>query len=310
MYLKRMEEGGVGLQFYTVGGDFVMFSGEPDLRQGTYRRIDIVLEAVDGTNVVIIRSPDDLEGVRAQRTRGLVLTIEGALPLGGEDFSTLRNLHRLGLRSICLHSYIANQVGDGVGEPRQGGLTSFGRRLVNEMNRLGMVIDITQSAPQVVSDVLEISDAPVVASHSNAAALYPHVRNLSDEHIRAIAQGGGLIGLTSYPGHIKDGPATLSDFLRHIDYVVNLVGPDHACFGLNIVPPGTQEEAAGYFTRNQFAFTNFWLEGLEDITRLPEVLDVLAKLGYDEETVAKIAGTNILRVLQDVLSRPAMRASE
>src|SRR5262249_11668450 len=134
LYLPRLVQGGIGLQFYAVSGDLASFAGQPDLTAGTYRRFDIVLQALPREAVSMIGAALDLQGLTEDQ-RGLLLTIEGALPIGSDGFGTLRNFYRLGLRSIILNTYVANQVGDGTGEPRQAGLTEFGKRLVLEMNR-------------------------------------------------------------------------------------------------------------------------------------------------------------------------------
>lgn len=299
-YTPRMDQGRVGLQFYTVGGDTPRFCGQPDLTRGVHRRLDIINQATESApnDYLIVRTASDLTAVRGGR-RGLVLTLEGALPIG-EDLGTLRNFHRLGMRSVCLVWFKANQVGDGVGEERAGGLTNFGRALVREMNRLGMLVDIAQATERTAWDVLETSTAPIVASHSNAAGCYSHARNLTDDQIRAIAQGGGLVGLTSYPAHVSGESPTVEAYIRHIDYVVDLVGPDHLCFGLNIIG-GRAEMEAKFFQQANIEYRELWLEGLEDITRLPDVLALLDKRGYDAPTIDKIARGNLLRVLGQVL---------
>ncbi len=301
MYVPRMVEGNVQLQFYSIGGDHPRFAGDKDLTAGTYRRLDHMWEALEGRDdFVVVRSRSDLEPVKRGEKRGLVVTMEGTLPIGDQDFSILRNFYRLGMRSICLFWFKANQVGDGINEARQGGLTDFGRKLIKEMNRMGMLIDVSQGTPQTFWDILEISEAPVVASHSNASAVQPHKRNLTDDQIRALAAGGGLVGISTYTAHVKQDNPTLDDLIRHVDHIVNLVGPDHVCFGLNILP-GTNADNEQFFKGANIQFTNLHLSGLEDINKLPGAVERLEKLGYSGEAIRKIAGLNIVRVLEQVL---------
>src|SRR5690606_31982461 len=129
--------------------------------------------------VVALRAEDVLRA-KKEGKRAFILTIEGAAPLQ-EDLSILRNMYRLGLRSVILTWFKANPVADGVGENRNGGLSEFGRAVVDEMNRLGMIIDVAQCAPRSLMDAVELSADPVIASHCNTCGVHPHRRNLTDE---------------------------------------------------------------------------------------------------------------------------------
>lgn len=300
LYLERMVRGGVDFQFYTVGGDDRHFAGHDDLTLGTLRRIDIFLEELDRSpHFVLARSARDIVAAKRSGKRALVMTIEGAGPVR-EDLSLLRTFYRVGLRSICLCWFKANPSGDGVGEVRDGGLSNFGRELIAEMNRLGMVVDISQCGPRTVADVLALSTHPVIASHSNASGCYPHRRNLTDEQLRALADRGGVIGLTSFPAHVRDGTPGLEHFLDHVDYAVKRVGVDHVGIGLNIIPHSV-EVASAFFDRSKIEYSKMWLPGLEDIDRMPEVTRGLLARGYSEGDVEKIMGGNLLRVLSTVL---------
>lgn len=301
IYKPRMEEGDVGLLFYTLGGDAPKFAGTYDLTQGTYRRLGIVADAIEGTEYEIVRTKADLDGLPDASARKLVLTMEGALPIGqpADAFITLHNFHRLGLRSICLFWFKANQVGDGINERRNGGLTGFGRDLIAEMNRLGMLIDVSQATRQSTADVIELSKAPIIASHSNAAGLYDHPRNMTDDEARGIAAGGGLIGISTYTAHISKTPS-VSGLLDHIDYLIDLIGADHVCFGLNILP-GTDKDMSNFFKNADIEFSSMWLEGLEDITKIGTLVSGMRDRGHDDETVRKVAGENVVRVLREVL---------
>jgi membrane dipeptidase len=301
MYVPRMVQGNVQLQFYTIGGDAPRFCGDNDLTRGTYRRLDAMWEALAGRDdFVVVQSGADLEPVKRGEKRGLVVTMEGALPVGDDGFFNLHNFYRIGMRSITLFWFKANQTGDGINEDRQCGLTNYGKQLVKEMNRLGMLIDVSQGTPQTFWDIIELSTAPVVASHSNASGYHQHKRNLTDDQVKAIAGGGGLVGVSTYTAHVGASNPTLDDLIRHIDYIVNLVGPDYVCFGLNILP-GDLADNRQFFAGANIEFTSLYLPGLEDITKLPDAVERLEKLGYSKETVDKIAWGNVIRVLEQVL---------
>ncbi len=297
LYYPKLAEGGVDFEFYTVGGDDIEFTQDPDLIRGTLRGIDFAWrEAERSQQFVICTSTDQVLDVVRQGKRTLMLTIEGADPFA-EDLSLLRNFYRLGLRSVILTWFKANRTADGVGEKRNGGLTEFGHSAVAEMNRLGILIDITQSASATVEDVFAASTKPVVASHSNACGVHPHRRNLTDEQLRQLKANRGVIGLTSYPAHVGGGEVGLDDLLDHFDYVTNLIGVDHVAVGLNIIVQ-KQTTAEEFFQRSAIEYSNLWLPGLEDVDKLPALTAGLLGRGYAQADIAKIMGGNFLRVLR------------
>jgi membrane dipeptidase len=299
-YLNRLRRGGVDFTFYTVGGDDVMFTQDPELLRGTLRAVDGALEEIGASDAfVLCLTADDLLAAKAQGKVGLMLTIEGAAPLH-EDLALLRNLYRLGLRSVILTWFKANPSADGVGEARNGGLSAFGRELVAEMNRLGMLIDVSQTSPASFDDVLAISRHPVMASHSNCSGVYPHRRNLTDEQLRALAENGGLIGITCFPGHVGDGAVDLDDLVRHVDHAVNVAGVEHVAIGLNLVVH-TPEEAREFYERSNIEYGAFQMTGLEDVDRMPALTERLLQQGYDDEQVRAILGGNLLRVIREVM---------
>lgn len=299
-YYDKLRNGGIDFTFYTVGGDDVMFTQDLDLLRGTLRGIDAALEEIDSSqHFTLCLTAEDIVAARRGGNVGLMLTIEGAGPLG-EDLAFLRDLYRLGLRSVILTWFKANPTADGVGERRNGGLTSFGRSVIDEMNRLGMLIDVTQCAPATIDDVLEQSSRPMVASHSNCSGVHPHRRNLTDEQLRGIAAGGGMLGVTCYPAHVGDGDVGLDEFFRHIDYAVELVGVEHVGIGLNLVVHDPRE-AEEFYTRSGIEYSSFQLPGLEDLDRLPVVTEGLVTRGYGHDEIELILGGNLLRVISETV---------
>lgn len=299
-YLPKLREGGVDFEFYTVGGDTSNFAGMDDLTLGTLRRIDLAYaEVEESRSFALVTSATELLRAHEAGKQAILLTLEGAAPVR-EDLYLMRDMYRLGVRSICLTWFKGNPSADGVGENRNGGLSNFGRKLIKEMNRLGALIDISQSGPETISDVLDISEHPIIASHSNASGQYKHRRNLTDEQIERIARGGGLVGVTSFPAHVSGGSPSIEQFMDHIDYVVRLVGSDHVAMGLNIIVH-SEGFSADFFDKGNVEYTSMWLPGLEDVDKMPEVTKRLIQRGYSDEDIAKIMGGNILRVLRYVI---------
>jgi len=211
--------------------------------------------------------------------------MEGAEGLEG-DLGVLRMVYRLGIRWVGLTWSRRNQAGDGVAEARTGGgLTEYGVRLVEEMNHLGMLVDIAHLAPAGVRDVFRVCQGPVVASHANAHALCPVPRNLTDAQLEGIASSGGVVGATYVPGFITDGEAsaTLDMLLDHIDHVITVAGVDHVGLGSDFDGFGGSPL------------------GLEDVSCVPNVTGGLLARGYSDGDVAKILGGNWLRVIREVV---------
>lgn len=299
-YLHKLEAGGVDFEFYTVGGDHRHFTRDDDLTQGTLRMIDhFYAELQESPHFVLATSAAQVQQAKKEGKKAFILAIEGAAPVR-EDLSILRNMYRLGLRSICLTWFKANPAADGVNEVRGAGLSNFGRELVQVMNELGMVVDISQATDATVDDVLAFSKHPIVASYSGCRAVHNHPRNLTDDQLRRMADKGGLLGLTSFPRHLGPAKPTLEAYFAHLDHVVKTVGVDHVCLGLNIIVHDP-EIAMRFFNRSRIDYEDLWLPGLEDIDKVPVIIDGLARRGYKGREIDKIMGGNLLRLVEEVI---------
>ncbi len=234
---------------------------------------------------MLASTAEDVEKAKKEDKVAGVIGLEGAESVEG-DLSLLRMFYRLGVRLLTVAWSRRNRAADGVYETRTGGgLTNFGLQLVKECNRLGIMVDVSHLSPAGVRDVLEVSSAPVIASHSNAHALCPHPRNLTDEQLVAVARKGGVIGVTFVPAFISEErqEASLEKLLDHIDHIVHIAGIDHVGLGSDFdgfpPPPPT---------------------GLEDVTCLPAITAGLVERGYSEDNVRKVLGGNLLRVFRQV----------
>jgi membrane dipeptidase len=282
--LPRLREGGVRIQVFALYID-------PEYKpERALPRVLVLWDALmralrrAGGQVRLCRTPEDLDAVLAGEGLGAVLSVEGGEAIGTE-LALLRVLHALGVRAMGLTWNQRNAIADGAGEDRaQGGLTEFGRQVVAEMNRLGMVVDVSHLCERAFWDVLEVSRQPVIASHSNARALCDHVRNLRDEQIRALAAGGGVMGINFFAGFLDADPARadVGRVCDHIDHVCALVGPAHVGLGSDF--DGIPRTPAG----------------LEDCSRLPALTEELLRRGYRAGDVQAILGGNFLRVFRQV----------
>lgn len=257
---------------------------------------------------MLVTTAQDIEGAKREGKVGILMGSQNATILG-DDPSLLRVYNKLGLKILQLSYYAQNLLGEGCGERTNGGLSNFGIEVVEEMNRLGMVIDVSHCGDQVTMDAIKYSKNPVLITHANPRSLVNHMRNKTDEQIMALANKGGVIGACGYSPmcEIRKGVRpTLEDFLAIIDYLVKLVGPDHVGFGLDIGIWSKEEfdEWAGrspglmsnYFERS--IFTN--KEGWDDVSRCAEVTEGLVARGYSDHDIEKILGLNFVRVFREV----------
>ena len=234
-------------------------------------------------DVVIVRSAEDVVAAKREGRLAAILAVENSDVVEG-SLNVLRMLHRAGVRSIGLTHNISSWAADGNAEERsQGGLTSFGVQLVEEMNRLGMVVDISHISTYGFRDVMEVSQRPVIASHSNCKAVCDHPRNLDDDQIRALARNGGSMGVTFVNRFVDADQPTFERLLDHIDHAVQVGGVDHVGIGSDFDGGGNL---------------------VEDATAFPQITAALVGRGYGEEDVKKIMGGNHLRVLGEALGGP------
>ena len=280
--VPRLMEGGVTCQVFAVSGE---------RGRTPSHSLRTALEMVDrfyrecGVNADTVVPVTTSGGITKAKKAGKVaamLSIEGSDVLEG-SVDVLRVYHRLGVRMVGLVHSIRNELADGVSDRRTGGrLSELGVQAVDELNRLGMIVDVSHLNDEGFWDVMELTRAPVVASHSNCRAVCDHPRNMTNDMIRALADNGGVMGMNFAPSFVHPVKATLGGVVDHIDHIVGLVGPDHVGLGSDFDGiPSTPE-------------------GLEDVTRMPGITRELVKRGYSEEDMRKILGGNHLRLIKEV----------
>lgn len=313
-YAPLARRGGVDVILTNVGGDNFGLTDNTDLLLvGALSIMDMLWQEAEESReaIAICRSRQEIDATLAAGKIAVLMTLEGGRPLEGRPHrptaAILRSFYRQGLRALQLVDNGRNRMCDGKGEARTGGgLSTFGVAMVEEMNRLGMLIDLAHIAEPGFRDVLEVSQAPVVDSHSNARAVCDHPRNLTDAQIEALARQGGVVGLTLNGAMTCKGKGTptLDDLMRHVDHIVRLVGIDHVGLGPDLIAahPGPPTETPGwlegvYYGRPESKY----VAAIEDVTGLPQVTAALAERGYSEPDIRKILGGNLLRIYQQVM---------
>ena len=299
--VPRLVRDGINVCVYAISGDSYSHT------QNTGRYLETALENIDmfleeapksEGMISLVRTKSDLPDKVRPGNVAFILHFEGGRPLQG-SIHQLRNFYRLGLRSMQLTWNFRNELGDGVWENRtKGGLTNFGVEVIKEMNRLGMVVDLSHMNREGFFQALEVSGAPLLVSHSNACTLTDHPRNLTDDQMKAIAQQGGLVGIFAIPDPVAKKDASLEDLLRHVDYMVGLMGIEHVALGLDFIKydgPRTLKD------RNHPLHKRVYVKDFEEIEDLPRFIEGLERHGYKEKDIAAILGENYLRVLKSIL---------
>jgi membrane dipeptidase len=266
--------------------------------------------------VMLVRSVDDIARAKATGKVGMVLGFQDSRPLE-DNLNLLRVYHALGVRIIQLTYNECNLVGCGCLAPEDTGLTEFGRAVVAEMNRLGMLIDVSHCGQRTTWEAIETSNKPVAITHSNPRVRCDHPRNKSDEVIRALAARGGVIGAVSFPAMVTGRmDATLDDYLNMIDYLVELVGSEHVGVGpdfMEKMPPEVLNKVLAAGREGPPApevlklFQGVAMTGLESASAFANITNGLLARGYTETDTKKIMGENWLHLYREVWNSSQIR---
>lgn len=293
--LSRLTSAGVGGQFWSVYVDSTL--PEPEALVATLEQIDCVHRLIE-------QYPDDLafawsaEQVRSAWAAGRIASLLGAEGGAGinNSLGVLRMLAKLGVRYLTLtHNYTLDWADSATDEARHGGLTDFGREVVRELNRLGMLVDLSHVSADAMHDALDVSSAPVIFSHSCCRAVCEHPRNVPDDVLERLPGNGGVLMVAFVPPFLTNEDAkwhdegdlsvpkpvvTPEDVVKHLEHARDLAGIDHLGIG---------SDYDGYFD---------FPEGMGDVTGFALVFDQLAEHGWSADDLAKLAGENVLRVLE------------
>jgi membrane dipeptidase len=318
--MARLHAGRVGAQFWSVYIPSEV-TGDTAIRD-TIEQIDIVKRMVKAypNDLALAGTADDIVRIHQSGKVASLIGIEGGHQIGG-NLAALRQFYDLGARYMTLTHFKNNEWADSAtDDPKYHGLTDFGRTVIHEMNRLGMLVDLAHVSDDVMRQALEVSKAPVIFSHSSARALDDHNRNVPDDILRLTAEKGGVVMVNFYPGYVSDAfrkwnaeeaaeegrlksldngrpeareaalkawkaanrapRVTVSDVADHVDHVAKIAGYDHVGIGGDL----DGIEAAP--------------EGLGSVAGYPLLFAELIRRGWSDTNLAKLAGGNVLRVMR------------
>ncbi len=249
---------------------------------------------------VQVETVDDVHRARREGKLAVAFDLEGMNALNG-DVGMVDLYYRLGVRQM-LFAYNRNNLAGGGCHDENVGLTDFGRAVIREMNRVGMVVDCSHCSYRTSMEAIEASDAPVIFSHANARKLCDHERNIWDDQIKACAATGGVIGVTGVGIFLGPKGPTVEHLVEHIDHMVGLVGAEHVGFGMDSVLHASTAHQP--FTRSR----EYWPErqypdsgtGYVPPEEAPRLTQALVDRGYGDQDIRGILGENFMRVARTV----------
>jgi len=327
--IPRMREGGVGAIFFAVWTPGTVTG--PEAVRRALEQIEAVRRqvALHSDDLVLAATADDIRRARAAGRIGILMGLEGGHMLN-HDLAVLRQYASLGVSYMTLtHTRNTDWCDASTDKPVHNGLSEFGKQVIAEMNRLGMIVDVSHVSDKAFQDVMEVSRAPVFASHSSCRALCNASRNLSDEMIKALAAKGGLVQINFHMGFIsqpfRDAEKSQPDLEKQIDERAKKVcGENMSCRLLESDRIVRKLVGEGKLPRVEWTEIVRHIDhaakiagadrvglgsdfdgaempyGMEDASHLPRITDALLRLGYSESDVQKILGGNTLHLMQDV----------
>jgi membrane dipeptidase len=278
---------------------------EMGLRVALDQLARLYLEVDKSDRFAICRTYGEILRAREQNKIALLLTMEGVEPLGG-DLDLLRVFYELGLRSLCLTHVRRNAAGDGglfaaTGSPR-GGLTGFGRDVIRECERLGIIVDLAHISPAGFDDIIEVATRPVIISHTNARKYYDIERNVTDDQIKMVGKRGGVIGINAVLVSPRKEEATLDRYIDHIEHVRDLIGIDGVAIGFDffefIYRQFSPAEQIAF--QNKFTHAHF----VPDLAKHSDSRGLTRRLierGFKDEEIEAILYGNWMRIFEQWL---------
>jgi membrane dipeptidase len=299
--LRRYRD--VGVSYLSVNVGFAPHDIDSTMRVLSSWRRQVLLRPDE---FVLANTTADLLAAQESGRLAVGFDLEDTNPLGGE-IGMVQAYYDLGVRSMLMTYNGENLAGFGCHAPDDTGLTDFGRAVVDEMNRVGMVVDASHCGYRTSMEAIERSSSPVIFSHSSMRALWDHERNIRDDQVLACAATGGVIGINGVGIFLGANDIRVQTMARHVDYAVQLAGPEHVGIGTDYVfdSDDLNRELANSPHLFSAAYRRWGRMDFVPPEALGPLEAELAGLGYPQDAIAGIMGGNFLRVAQQVWRSPA-----
>jgi membrane dipeptidase len=296
-HLERFKRGNM------AGGTFIVWVDPPHAEKRPKERfLEIIKymcqEIWENQDILkVIYSSKDFYHAVDEGKLAVILGMEGLSPLG-EDPEGIYTLYQLGFRQISLTWNEQNAFATGTRGDVNRGLTELGKRAIRIMEELGIILDVSHANDKTFWDIYEVATKPIIASHSNARALCPVPRNITDEQIKAIGESGGLVGINAFNEfiHVDRDKRNVDYLISHIEHIVDLIGIDHVAFGFDFFEY-LEEDKSKSFIEDPYRGT----PGIEDISQAPNLIRKLQDRGFSKEDIEKISYRNFLNLMDRVL---------
>lgn len=291
-HLEKFRKGGIEGSFFVI---WVDPPHDADYAGRTHQIMDSVRAELRTCDTIrIVHNYDEMMSAVAEGKIYIFIGVEG-MAYVGDDISRIDEYYEFGAREGMLTWNEANSLGAGASSGESYGLTDMGKAVVRRMQELGMIVDVSHLNEAGFWDVIDMTAAPVIASHSNASALCPAPRNLTDDQLRAIAGTGGVVGINAYNQFISSDPrkSTVRRLAEHACHMIDIMGIDHVGLGFDFVDMFDDGESYG----DNGGFT----DGLRNCTEVPNLFKVFDEMGMSKSNQEKIARGNFHRVIAQVL---------
>lgn len=335
MDLPRMRRGNLTAQFFACFVD-PKYIAERKSIQRVLDMADAVKQlcAQNPLEIGLARTASDVRRLSAEGKRSAILCVEGGHAIE-DDLAVLRQFHELGVRYMTLTWHNTNNWADGIlDEARHNGLTDFGREVVREMNRLGMMVDVSHASIKTFWDAIEATSRPIIASHSSCWSICQHPRNMNDDQLRAMARNGGVVCVCFINPHISESYRQHLDSLdqrkmQELRGLEERFSPGSAALDTAVKDLGTRYEEV---TKSEIVLPNYTEivdhiehiiqvagvdhvglgadlnfssipRGMEDCTKYPWITEELVRRGYSDEEIKKVLGENVLRLMEEVIGQ-------
>ena len=292
-HLSRMKKAGHDVLSLTLGGDRTSLSEA--IHKIAHERA--YYQSHDD-KFVLVDSVADIKRAKKENKLAIVFHFQGTNPIES-NVEMVDVYYRLGIRHMLMAYNLRNPVGDGCKERKDSGLSHLGVSLVQEMNRVGMVVDCSHTGYNTTMDVMDVSTSPVVFSHSNPKALNDHPRNILDDQIKKCASTGGVVGVNGVGIFLGNNDSSTENQIRHVDYLVQMIGANHVGFGNDHIyapeetsPSAWNPPAPGDVPWSEISYTQ--------PEQMPHFTEALLRRGYSDSDVCNILGGNWMRIAEQV----------